>query len=122
KVTGVQTCALPILLQIQPRSFDVATLRNLTSLGGWLLVSEVGSLLLISIDLIVVNKLFGAEAGGRYGAILQWSFLLRSLAYVIAGVFGPTIFMLYGRQDTTGLVRYSQQAVKILGLTIALPI
>jgi len=110
------------VLQIQPLSYDVPTLLNLTSLGGWLLVSEVGSLLLISIDLIVVNKLFGAEAGGRYGAILQWSFLLRSMAYLIAGVFGATIFMLYGRQDTTGLVRYSQQAVKILGLTIALPI
>lgn len=110
------------ILHIAPQAFHVGTLRNLTSMGGWFLLSQVGALLFLGIDLIVVNKLFGAEAGGRYGAVLQWSSLLRSLAGVMAGVFGPTIFMLYARQDLPGLVRYSQQAVRFIGLTMALPI
>ncbi len=110
------------MLHIEPRAFDMATLRSLTSMGGWFFVNQLGTLLFLCIDLIVVNKMLGAEAGGRYGAVMQWSSLLRSLAGVMAGVFGPTIFMLYARQDMTGLVRYSQQAVKFLGLTMALPI
>jgi len=110
------------MLHIEPRAFDMATLRDLTSMGGWFLVSQLGVLLFLGIDLVVVNKMLGAEAGGRYGAVMQWSLLLRSLAGVMAGVFGPTIFMLYARQDIPGLVRYSQQTVKFLGLTMALPI
>lgn len=110
------------MLHIEPRAFDLATLRSLTSMGGWFFVNQLGTLLFLCIDLIVVNKMLGAEAGGRYGAVMQWSSLLRSLAGVMAGVFGPTIFMLYARQDLPGLVRYSQQAVKFLGLTMALPI
>jgi len=110
------------MLHIQLRSFNLESLRELMSLGSWALVNQIGVLLLLSIDLIVVNRLFGAVAGGRYGAIMQWSSFLRGLGGVIAGIFGPTIFMLYARLDIPGLVRYAQQAVKFLGLAMALPI
>jgi membrane protein EpsK len=110
------------MLHIQPHSFDLKTLRQLTTMGGWFFLGQVGVLLMLSIELIIVNKMFGAKAGGQYGAVLQWSVLIRSLAGVIAGVFGPTIFMFYARNDIAGLVGYSQKAVKFLGLMIALPI
>jgi membrane protein EpsK len=109
-------------MHISFHDFKVSTFRSLTCIGGWFFVTQLGSLLFLSIDLIVVNRMLGADASGRYGAILQWSALLRSLAGVMAGVFGPTIFMLYARQDIPGLVRYAQQAVRFLGIIMALPI
>ena len=90
-------------------------------MGGWILINQIGVLLYLGIDLVVVNKMVGPEAGGQYGAVMIWSTKLRSLAGVVAGVFGPTIISLYGRQDTTGLVAYCRRAVKFVGLVMALP-
>lgn len=110
------------MLHIRPRMFSLTTLRQLTKTGGWIVVNQVGTLLYLSIDLIAINKVIGAEAGGQYGAVMQWSTLLRGIAGMIAGVFAPTVIALYAHNDLSGLVRYSRQAVKFVGLVIALPI
>lgn len=110
------------MLQICPSWFSLDSLRKMTGMGGWILVNQLGSILFLSIDLVVVNKFLGSEASGRYGAVMTWSTLLRSLAGVIAGVFTPTIIILHSRADIPGMVRYSRQAVKLLGLAMAIPI
>jgi membrane protein EpsK len=110
------------MLKIRPRLFSTEALRHLVGTGGWMAVNQIGTLLYLSIDLIVVNKLLGPKAGGHYGAVMQWSALLRGIAGTVAGVFAPTIFTFYAHQDLSGLVRYARQAVKFLGLVIALPI
>ena len=109
-------------LRIQRRAFSWQALRQLTGMGGWIVVNQIGTLLFLSVELVVVNRMCGAEAGGRYGAILLWPGLLRSLAGVVAGVFGPTVLYLHGRNDRQGLVAYAQGAVKFVGLVTALPI
>jgi len=110
------------MLHFRPWDFSWATLKQLTGMGVWMVVNQVGSLLYIGIDLIVVNKVIGPEAGGHYGAVMTWSTMLRGFASIIAGVFEPTILMLYARHDMMGLMLYARQAVKFLGLVIALPI
>lgn len=110
------------MLKIQRSAFSLQTLRQLTGMGGWIVITHIGSILFLSIDLVVVNKMIGAEAGGQYGAVMLWSTMLRNLAGVVAGVFGPTIVTLYGRQEIPGLVAYSRRAVKFVGLMVALPI
>lgn len=110
------------MLRIRPSQFSLASLRSMTDMGGWILVNHMGSILFLSIDLLVINRLLGPECTGRYGAVMTWATLLRSLAGVIAGVFTPTIIMLHSRNDTPGLIRYSRQAVKLLGLAISIPI
>jgi len=107
---------------VQLSAFSRHTLRQLTGMGGWIVINQIGSLLYLSIDLIVVNKILGAEAGGQYGALLIWSTNLRALAGVLAGVFAPTIISLFAQQDIQGLASYCQQAIKFVGLMIALPI
>lgn len=109
-------------LKVERSFFSRPILAKLTGMGGWIVINQIGSLLFLSIDLVVVNKMLGAEAGGQYGAVMMWSVMLRSLAGVVAGVFGPTIISLYGRQDTPGLIAYTRRAVKFVGLMIALPI
>ncbi|MHB9131494.1 MAG: lipopolysaccharide biosynthesis protein [Armatimonadota bacterium] len=109
-------------LHIQGHHFSWTAMKQLTSTGGWVTVNNAGALLFLGIDLLVVNKLLGAQAGGHYAAILQWSALLRAFAGVIASVFAPTITAYYARGDMDGLIRYSRLAVKFLGLVMALPI
>lgn len=110
------------MLHIRPRLFSIKTLQQLVGTGGWFFVNQIGTILFLSIDIVVVNKLVGTEAGGHYGAIMQWSSLLRGIGGVVAGVFGPTIIAFYAHQDIAGLVKYSRQAVKYQGLVIALPV
>jgi len=109
-------------LEIKLSWFSRASLRAMTGMGSWIVINTVGSILYLSIDLLVINQMLGSDATGKYGAVMTWSALLRNFAGVIAGVFGPTIITLYSRNDLSGLVQYSRQAIKFLGLVIAIPI
>ncbi len=110
------------MLHIRPHLFSWMTLRQLIDTGGWLVVTQVGTLLFLGIDLLVVNKMFGSAMCGCYATVMQWSTLLRSIASVIAAVFAPTMLALYANHDNAGLEHYSRQSVKIMGLALSLPI
>jgi membrane protein EpsK len=108
-------------LRISMASCNLAALQEMLSMGGWVSVSTVGTILFLGVDLLVVNRMFGPDACGQYAAVLQWSTLLRTFATTIAGVFGPTILFYYAQQDRDGLVLYSRRAVKFVGLLIGIP-
>ncbi len=110
------------MLRLDPYGFSKGMFFKLTGMGGWIVVNQLGSLLFLSIDLIVVNRILGAESAGRYGAVMMWSSQLRNLAGVMASVFAPTIVSLYGQQDIPTLISYCRRAVKFVGLVMALPI
>ena len=79
-------------------------------------------MLYLNIDLIVANRLFGAEPSGRYAAVLQMPALLRSVCIAVGGIFAPTMFHIYARGNHQELVDYLNRAIKFVGLVIALPI
>lgn len=110
------------VLKISFQYFDISRLKELTSMGGWLVINQIGSLLFLQIDLIVVNMFFGAQEAGRYGAVIQWSILLRSLAGVISGVLTPMVFISHAKEDTARIVSMSVRAVKFMGLGMAVPV
>ncbi|WP_346355411.1 oligosaccharide flippase family protein [Azotosporobacter soli] len=109
-------------LQISFSWFRISQLRELFSMGSWVAISMLGSILFLGIDLLVINKMFDSESVGRYAAVMQWSTLLRGLATTVAGVFGPTILYCYVADDISGLIAYTRRAVKFLGLLMALPV
>ncbi len=109
-------------LRVNLFDFDRFRLRALMGMGGWVTLNQVGALLFTNIDLIVVNMVFGAETTGRYGSVLQFSILLRSLASAVAGVLAPVVIAKYAQGDVDGMVRMARQAVKLMGLGMALPI
>lgn len=102
--------------------FSGNTLRALSGTGIWMVISQIGTMLLLSIDLLVANKLFGPEQSGRYASVMQWSSLLRNFGMVVAGIFGPTIIAYYAKNEMEKLIGYSRKAVKIVGLVVALPV
>lgn len=109
-------------LRISIRSFDRSKIRDLGGMGWWVVVNQIGSLLFLQIDLIVVNLLFGDTSAGEYAIALQWVILLRAVAGVLSGILTPTIFSYYARGETESLIRITKSAVKLLGLAIALPV
>lgn len=109
-------------LTIDHSFFDSSRLKDLLSMGGWLLVNHVGFLLFLHIDLIVVNRLFGPGAGGEYASVLQWSTLLRTMAGILSGLLAPMYMISYAKGNIDDLIKLSKMAVKFMGLGLAVPI
>ena len=57
-------------LHLNYRDIDRHHFRALVNLGGWSAVNQTGALLLMQVDLLIVNAMFGAEMTGRYGAVV----------------------------------------------------
>ena len=110
------------MLRIAWRDFDWAVLKNLAGTGGWVIVNQMGAILYLGIDLLVANRLFGAELAGRYAAVMALPMLIRMLGTTISAVFSPTSVYYYAREDIDGLVAYVRRAIKCVGLMLALPI
>jgi membrane protein EpsK len=109
-------------LRIQPSRFDRSRVRQMFGMGGWLVVNQVGALLFNNVDLIVANTMLGAEIAGKYGSVLLFSTMLRRLGQTASTVLTPTILTKYAHGDLDAVNRISKQAVKFLGLAMALPI
>ncbi|WP_377160908.1 lipopolysaccharide biosynthesis protein [Roseateles sp. UC29_93] len=109
---------------LRPRldGFSWPVVKELGGTGGWVFISQIGTLLLINIDLLVANKVVGAAAGGQYALVLQWSMLLRNFALVVSGVFGPTILTLHAQGKLDEMIDYARASVRNLGLVMAIPI
>jgi membrane protein EpsK len=109
-------------LTLAPQEFDRSHLRTLSGTSGWFFVNQVGTLLFLNIDLLVVNIFLGPETAGRYGVVLQWPLLLRTLTTTVASVLTPTILGQYARDDMAAVAHTTRQAVKFMGLALALPV
>jgi membrane protein EpsK len=109
-------------LRISVGQFDWKLLRNLGGTGGWVLVSQIGSLLYLNIDLVLANRILGPEQSGRFAAVLQLPVLLRSVATAVGGIFPPTMFHLYAEGDSDKLVSYLNGAIKFMALVMALAV
>lgn len=108
--------------KVNVHDFRISKVKDLGITGGWITIDQMGTLLLFQIDIIVVNKLFGTVAGGEYSIILMWSTLIRSAAAMLAGVLTPVILTCYAKKKFEELTTISKSAVKIMGLSMALPI
>lgn len=109
-------------LHVSLHSFDRRRVKDLCGMGWWVVINQIGSLLFLQIDLIVVNLLFGATSAGEYAIALQWVVLLRAISGVLSGVLTPMVLTFYAKGQTGTLIRVTKSAVKLMGLVMALPI
>lgn len=107
-------------LKISFKKFDYSILKEILSMGSWLLVSQIGALLFLHIDLLLINVFEGAEKAGRYSILLPWNILIRTFAAVIAGVIAPIILQYYAQKNIKAIIELSAISVKVLGVLISL--
>lgn len=121
-VADVAACRILVpSLRFRLSDYDRTKLPDLWSTSQWLLLSQLGNLLFVNIDLVVINIVMGPVASGRYAPLLQWVVLLRMLMGTITSSLSPPILVRYARGEMEALLRLSKQASKFLGLMIALP-
>jgi membrane protein EpsK len=90
--------------------------------SGWAAVNQAGFLLLMQMDIVLVNALFGAEMTGRYGSLLLFPSLIHMMVDSVSVVLSPAIMARYAVGDFDGLKGLVLRSVKLLGLGLALPV
>lgn len=84
-------------LSVSINDFNPKEFKSMASIGGWLIINQVGFLLLSRFDIYLANKLAGARVSSDYAIIIQVSNLIRSCIGVFAGLMGPSILLLYAQ-------------------------
>lgn len=109
-------------LKIQFSSFDKNRVSELSKMGGWILVNQVGFLLFLKVDLYIINKFLGTLQAGEYSILIQWNNLLRTMASVFSGILTPVIMIYYARNEIDKLIDMLKKGVKFMGLFMVIPI
>lgn len=109
-------------LRLDLHAYDWRKVRQLTAMGGWLLINYIGFLLFLRVDIWVCNRFVGADAAGDYAVVLQWSALIRQSGQLLSSVIGPMIVIYYARSEIERLIRLTGFSVRIFSLVMAIPI
>lgn len=109
-------------LVINFKYFRVKKIIEMSKMGIWLIINQLGSILFLSIDLIIINHYFGAVSAGIYSVLLQWSILIRSLGTMLSSIIGPLIIRNYADNNYKNIIKYSKFAVKYVGIGISIPV
>ncbi len=109
-------------LRITWRSYRWKAFRDMARMGGWLTINQIGALLYLSTQLVVINILLGSEEAGRYGPFVLLVSLLSMLGTAVANVFTPIVYEHIAQKKMDVLVHHSKRSMKYMGLIIALPI
>ncbi len=102
--------------------FDKGKFFEMISMGGWMTVAQVGQMLYLSVDALVINRLMDPASVGKYGTILGLFAMIRTFSSLISGMMLPLSVSYYARNDYVGLVRNTAKAVKFVSLGMALTI
>lgn len=109
-------------LRLAASDYDWRKVRQLMGMAGWLLISHIGFLLFLRIDIWVCNRFVGAEAAGDYAAVVQWAALLRHGGRIVSGLIAPMVMIYYARSEIAQLIELSKVSVRVFSLFLAVPI
>lgn len=97
-------------------------LRALLGTSIWVVVNQIGSLLFLATDLVIINLTLEPSVVGRYGSVMLWATFLRGLAGALSTFLTPLMVRTYAAGNHDSMVDTATSAVKCVGLALALPI
>lgn len=107
-------------IKINWSQFRKKKLRKLLGFGRWVFVNDIAVLLYLAFGFLIINKLLGADATGRFGPVM----LLNSLLIMVGGALGtalmPLFFSLISFDDKDLLNEKMLQAARVLGFVSGL--
>ena len=112
--------AVPWLDPMQ-RAFDRREFNDLFRLSADIFVMQVGTVAMVSSELVAVNLLFGDDTGGRYAAVVQLAFMLRSAVISLASLAAPVIIADYAHGNMGVVARSTIRTMKLIAVAVALP-
>jgi len=105
-----------------PRLFSFSVFRAMWATSSWMMVNQMGTLLFLSIDVIVVNLVLGATVAGLYGSLLIWSTFLRALASAVSSAVTPVVLRKHAEGEQDRISHIMGDSVRLLGLAVAIAV
>lgn len=102
------------------REFDVRKLREMLGMGGWMTVAQLGQMLYLLCDAVILNMMLGPAVVGMYGAVAGLTMMVRGLSGMVLGVIGPPAVAYAAKGDFAGMARLMTRAVKFQSLFLAI--
>jgi len=109
-------------LKINILFFRLNRVIELSKMSIWILINQVGALLLGNVDLYMVNNLLGTKATGEYAIIVQLNSLFRTLLTLIASVISPVIMIYYSNHEIEKLKAFLVISMKFMMISLILPL
>lgn len=109
-------------IKLRLGGFEKKKFLDMTNTGIWMTIGQLGAVLYIGIDLLIVNLTLGPEAAGFYSPILQLSLALRGVGSMMAGLLLPITLSCFATQDWDKLIRNTCVAMKFISLGMAIPV
>jgi membrane protein EpsK len=106
-------------LRIDAKAMTAESRNVLFTTGGWVLVMNLGTALLLSSDLIVINRLFDTAQGAKYAVVLLWSTVLRGVFGSLNASLMPSLVAMEARQDNDYLLALSSKTIRVSGALCA---
>ena len=104
---------------ISLRYFDKNYLLEMTGMGKWIFIDQIGTLLFLNIDLLLVNQFLGPKVGGEYGSIILIPQMIRVFVSNIISPISPIQMEKYAKKDYDAVTNISVGTVKILSILLA---
>jgi O-antigen/teichoic acid export membrane protein len=103
-------------------SFDRGSVFLLIKSGIWNSINSVGSVLTMSISVLLANTLLGASAAGDLSIIQTLPHLISSVISAVYGVFLSKIAVMYAHGNAKATVEYVKYTQKVLGIICNIPV
>lgn len=108
--------------QLSNKYLSKSALKDMLGMGVWGTINQLGALLYLSVDMVIINLFLGSAKCGFYAPIVQWSVLLNLLCSAISGVLTPIFYELIGKEDIDQLTRQLQKSFRFMAALMLLPI
>lgn len=107
---------------LQRGRFSWQALREMYRMAGFILVDDLATLMVISANVLIVNKTLGAIACGHFAPIvLIWSAFM-TLGSAVNNVIMPVMYHFVGRGDAGELRKRTLQAMRLVGGILGVPV
>ncbi|PMG05092.1 hypothetical protein BCV02_05045 [Vibrio breoganii] len=109
-------------LVFEYKSFSINKVRSMTKIGGWLIINQIGFLLFLKTDLLLIKYFLDSEAVSEYSLGNKFGELLRLGAGLFTGLITPMLMTKYAEKKINTMAEISKCYVKFLSTSLAIPI
>ncbi len=101
--------------------FNLSKLKAMLNMSKWTFLESSGTLLLFTVDLLLVVYLLGKAIGGQYSIFVQLLTAFLAVSKALGGVFAPKILSLYAKKEFKALEVLITRSVLFIGVSITIP-
>lgn len=109
-------------LKLDLRELDWSLLMPVFKMSFWTLVTQLGGLLYLRCDILIINRFISAEQAGRYAALLVIGNFIRKLADFGVAQLGPTITTYWAKNERVQLLKLLRLSITLLSSFLAIPV